>query len=570
MQALFGTQFAVTMLKVNCPGRKCIVMKPFDIAHSCVGGSREKVSDFPSKQNSLLSIQDKSLASENSVSFISLLNALKSPEPNLQQPTFSIKEKKNEPAIEKIKEKSNVQFRVDETHSNDSLSKKEVVEKTKETDANHFEKSRLNNENKTGKEDLNNSLPISLFPYNEIQDDQEKDTAPDLTAFVLSVLPAEQGNLAESNEIQNPLEFQQVDLNNDPAFISQMLTLNNIPQHNIPENSPPLLDRPEKSSSSELKMHPLELFAGEEISGNEQSNIYAAFFENDEISLNEMRIDGQENQSLERHSLESQSQDIRSLENQIKEIQSNVNETNGNKEHFSEVTPKNRFAVEKSHAEAQKIDSPQNSAEIYRPDTAKIIIKNVNPLNNASLFITPMLITTMNVNVKTDVLDTAAFGIEGDSSGLKTFSFVDASSQQKQEMNRDGGENNSSESNSFMSDGKKGTISERAMDSVQRTSDIQKLMQTIRDRTSDAIKEKQNDKSINVMMNHLTLGEVEMGLKIKNNKISINFLSKNKNMQKLLNQERADILSILNGLVKSTEYSLEDNPIQILNNEKEF
>jgi uncharacterized protein involved in outer membrane biogenesis len=105
---------------------------------------------------------------------------------------------------------------------------------------------------------------------------------------------------------------------------------------------------------------------------------------------------------------------------------------------------------------------------------------------------------------------------------------------------------------------------------MSKTLAFQKLTQTIRDRAEEAMRLQQKDVTINVKVPHPTLGDVNLDLKIKSNKLSVDLTSNNKSMQLMLNQNRGEIKKILDGLVKDSEYELDANPVQIYNKNGEI
>lgn len=207
--------------------------------------------------------------------------------------------------------------------------------------------------------------------------------------------------------------------------------------------------------------------------------------------------------------------------------------------------------------------------------TPKIIVSTTTPIQTIVPLITPMLISY------DDSMSKGALGVESDI-GLniegvtgKPNSFVEASQHQKQLLSKNDDEwsEDGSEKSFDGADGQQAKVSTGATDLVQKTEAVKKLTQVIRDRAQDAIDKGKNDIALNVKGIQTNFGEVELDFKITNKKISVRFLSDSKDMQTLLNQERSNIVSILNGLIKlnsDAEYMLADMPVEICHKEKEI
>ncbi|MDP4724702.1 MAG: hypothetical protein NWS47_00165 [Alphaproteobacteria bacterium] len=217
-------------------------------------------------------------------------------------------------------------------------------------------------------------------------------------------------------------------------------------------------------------------------------------------------------------------------------------------------------AVLKSMTADQQLGASQINVSIMKP------MQTIVPL------VTPILLS--NFDSANEVLfGVDSEGVEIGSVTGKPTSFVEASQHQKQLLNKngEGGSEDNPEQSFDGSDSQSQQVSANAADSVQRTLAAQKLTQIIRDRAQDAIEKGKNDMALNVKGIQTTLGEVELDLKISNKKISVRISSESKNMQTLLNQERSSIISILNGLIGSTEkseYVLADIPVEICHKEK--
>lgn len=203
----------------------------------------------------------------------------------------------------------------------------------------------------------------------------------------------------------------------------------------------------------------------------------------------------------------------------------------------------------------------------------KMIVSVTLPTQTIAPLITPMLI------LYDDSMNKGLLGAESDVSidiesvPGKPISFVDASQHQKQLLSKQDRESYEEDpEQSFSgSDGQAQKVSSTAADLAQRTAAVQKLTQIIKDRAQDAIDKSKGDIALNVKGIQTNIGEVELDFKITNRKVSVRFLSDSKDMQALLNQERSNIVSILNGLIGSNsefEYMLADMPVEICHKER--
>ena len=223
----------------------------------------------------------------------------------------------------------------------------------------------------------------------------------------------------------------------------------------------------------------------------------------------------------------------------------------------------------------QRMDSAvlKNILPDQQLGASKIAVSTMTPMQTIPPLVTPILLSNF------DSVNEGAFGTDSDlgidagSATSKPISFVESSQHQKQLLNKNGeGGAEDNPGKSFEgADSHAQQVSANAADSVQKTVAVQKLTQIIRDRAQDAIEKSQKDMTLNVKGIQTTLGEVELDLKITNKKISVRISSESKGMQTLLNQERSNIVSILNELIAGSaesEYVLADIPVEICHKER--
>jgi hypothetical protein len=203
---------------------------------------------------------------------------------------------------------------------------------------------------------------------------------------------------------------------------------------------------------------------------------------------------------------------------------------------------------------------------------SKFMVSLTTPTQTINPLLTPIL--PLNIDSANEVL----FGIDGEGVEVgsitgKPIPFVEASQHQKQLSNKngEGGADENPEQSFEGADSHAQQVSANAADSVQKTVAVQKLTQIIRDRAQDAIEKSKTDMTLNVKGIQTTLGDVELDLKIANKKISVRLSSESKDVQTLLNQERLNIVSILNGLIAGSAesaYVLADVPVEVCHKEK--
>jgi len=220
------------------------------------------------------------------------------------------------------------------------------------------------------------------------------------------------------------------------------------------------------------------------------------------------------------------------------------------------------------------VDQPKH-AEVKKPeariDTILKSIQAAAPLEMhqvsivasypAHVSITPILVSSFLFNAP--IPEDVDFEAEGQEMAL----FVDVSTNQKQLLNKNAAaetKGGSGESFSGGSEHHSGQISTTATDvSIQKALAVQQMMQTFRARINDANLRNSGNTSINVQLTHQTLGDVDVQLKIKDNKVSAKFFGEKKEMQNLLRQNISNIESILT----EAGLFLDSDPIRIYQKE---
>ncbi|MES2252381.1 MAG: flagellar hook-length control protein FliK [Pseudomonadota bacterium] len=206
-----------------------------------------------------------------------------------------------------------------------------------------------------------------------------------------------------------------------------------------------------------------------------------------------------------------------------------------------------------------RIDTILKSIQAAAPlEMHRVSIVASNPAN---VSIAPILLSSFlfNDSIPEDV------GFEGEDQEITLF--VDTSTNQKQLLNKNVGAETKGgfdESFSGESEHHAGQISTTATEvSIQKALAVQQIMQTFRARINEANLRNSGNTSINVQLTHQTLGDVDVQLKIKDNKVSTKFFGEKKVMQNLLRQNISNIESILT----EAGLSLDSDPILIYQKE---
>jgi hypothetical protein len=225
------------------------------------------------------------------------------------------------------------------------------------------------------------------------------------------------------------------------------------------------------------------------------------------------------------------------------------------KEDTYELSPTDDVFFDPKRLE-QQVSSATNGVRLnQQPDMAKFSIATSSSVQNFNPLITPILIS--NVNLASEFYSDLA----GEVGAQDSLLFVYASSQEKQLLNQENGANtNSGKSFSGDTETSAEQITTKTADTAQKTLLDQKMIQIFREHINKANLRNSINTDTKVLLEHPTLGNVDVQLSVRDNKVSAKFFGKTENMRNLLRQNITTIESILT----NADLQLDTNPILVL------
>ena len=204
----------------------------------------------------------------------------------------------------------------------------------------------------------------------------------------------------------------------------------------------------------------------------------------------------------------------------------------------------------------QQVSSATNGVRLnQQSDIAKLNIATSSSVQNFNPLITPILISNVNL-VNEFHLD-----FPGEVGAQDSFLFVEASSHEKQLLNQENGANtNSGKSFSGDTETNAEQVTTKTADTAQKTLLDQKMIQIFREHINKANLRNSINTDTKVLLEHPTLGNVDVQLSVRDNKVSAKFFGKTENMRNLLRQNITAIESILT----NADLQLDTNPILVL------